>query len=1203
MNNVIWKIISYNNDTNQYDEEILEGVCFPIKGSDKLNQEFNTSIIEIDASENGNRFPKYLKLRMYVNNVLEREYVVEQDIVTLMSFGDGTHNKLYQHQIVLIEQSKLLETKILPNVSFSYYKPFAKAISTIEEFITINDDPYGSYYLTNDLYVQESETLTTENFTPMNKFYGVLDGRGYTIHNIYLKTDVYSSGNSALIGFFEWIYNGAVVSNLKLKNFRLIYDHSSGANNFTASSLGSFCAVNSGKIINCSVEDCYIYAYEYNKRLSSSYNIQCNYGGFIGSSVHNSLTEKTAIIENCQLLNSQTLFNFSGVSDEDIVFKCRVGTFAGIISYAKYCSVRSIYITSSYPNVAHSVYFYNQGNTTTTIYRSTFAGYAEEVYDCSSYIYGTESYLINFAGTTYSNNFVGGNGEHGQGYNNYFYRYGDFGTSNTTFDAIKLSLNEARLQETYTDWDFDNIWNIDENENYGFPYLKQYIILVNDRQYSIKDMIQRLINLSDLRVYKESENITQPTKFVISQELIDKLDGNDKYLRSPEMFFHNLNLWECLWQLGSYLNAIPYLENINEINYFWLNENENIEQDNPYIAQSLTQNGTQYSTDTVSFVDNLVVSPSRDITVKVTGEFDTISKNNETIMVVYPSVHGWITPRSLGEINARITNDNSALQLPKGFEIYAPNALYIKINDVVYDITQYLYEKSAYNALLDTDTGKGLALIYDQFGTMIYGFTDQPIEGFVPQFPALKNILDKVGANSNTPFKNIQFRFIYQAKINTINRAIKENNDDFEYETTTIINQEDNLISVENLTESQQNKLNQLANIDLTKGYEIDNFSDLPQIGDYINGYYVNQVDWEIYPYVVRYNISYTKDFNRRSEFIGISRKRRPYPIPADLLVDSRRDISEYVLFDTVQPTTVSNSHLTFNGENSIIRSAFYDTGVKIHNVNMITGIYSAVNVESPQTQISDLILSTVSYPSVTGLNFHTEFTTNVSAGAKLVDLSDIGDNTASNTQVLYTKDGFCDYLSPRYIDYYPTLTKDIADELPQRNTAISLDDKIFIDFNNDRINIYKDSREIIKFIYHLLYIKKDNNIIIGNSIINRNGMIGGLNTNKYKILLSKKALNRNISNIVADGTNIIQVSENAITDSVNPFVITYNSDLRYGKYTITIPATTDTYNSYVVVDDDNNIMFGYNGTINIGTTELTPIYISFKDNDYRTSK
>lgn len=1192
MNNVVWKILSYNNDTSQYEEEVLEGVCMPVKGSDKLNQEFNVAEIDIDTSENGNRFPKYLKMRMYVNDILEREYVVEQDIVTLVSFGDLTHPKLYQHQIILIEQTKLLEAKLLPNVSFSYYKPFAKAISTLEDLSYITDDPYGSYYLTNDIYVQESDILTTENFTPIKQFYGVLDGRGYTIHNIYLKTNVYSSGNNALIGFFERIYDGANVANLKLKNIKILYNHSDGNNTFTTNYLGSFCATNQGYIINCSVEDCDIYAYEYNKQLSIYHLTQCNWGGFVGASITNSLTQETSRIENCQLLNSKILFSFAGVNDSSLRFDCYVGCFAGNINYAKNCCVRSIYSTSiGFDVSAYAVAFYNQGDTQTRLYRSTFAGYAHQIYKCSAYIYA-EYHLINNAELTYSNNFVAGNNDSAYGEFNYFYRYNYFGTDNTQFDAIHLSLNDAKTQSTYIEWDFNNIWNIDENINLGFPYLLLNLIYTNDRQYSIKDMIQRLINLSDIRVYNSTTGITQSTKFIMSQELINKLDGNEKYIRSPEMYFHNLNLWECLWQLGGYLNAIPFLQNVNEINYYWLNENTQEKIDISYVAENKTQTGTQYATDTVSYVDNLAISPSKDISGKIIGTTDATSTNIETVLVVYPSLDSWATPRSLGEVNSRINNDNSAIQLPKGFEIYTLHSAYMKIGNNVYDITNYIYEKSAYNALPDTSTGKGLALIYDQFGTKIYGFSNQPIEGFVPEYPALRNIMIKLNGSA-IPFKDAQFRIIYQAKINTINRAIKENNDDFEYEATSVINQDENLISSENFTSNQQNKLNQLANIDVTKGYEIDNFSDLPQIGDYVDGYFINQVDWEIYPYVVRYNISYTKDFNRRSEFIGVNRKRRPFPVPADLLIDSRRDISEYVVFDTTQPTTVSNSHLTSIGEESIINSPFQDGYNKIHNVNMITGNYSPVDIENPTIPISDLILSTVSYPSVTGLNFHTEFLSNVSAGAKSVYI-DV--NNSYNTQVLYTKDGFCDYLSPRYIDYYPSTTETLANQLPQRDTNISLDDKIYIDYGNDRINIYKDSREILKFIYHLLYIKEDNNIIIGNSIIDRNSMIGGINTNNYKILLSKNILNRYISNIDIDNINIIEATGATLARY-------YDNTYKYGTYSIVIPETTDIYKSFVVVDDDNNIIFGYNGTIDIGTTQLTPIYIYFRDNDYRNKK
>lgn len=41
----------------------------------------------------------------------------------------------------------------------------------------------------------------------------------------------------------------------------------------------------------------------------------------------------------------------------------------------------------------------------------------------------------------------------------------------TSFMGTGLTTAEMKLQENYVDWDFTNVWNIDSNENNGFPYL------------------------------------------------------------------------------------------------------------------------------------------------------------------------------------------------------------------------------------------------------------------------------------------------------------------------------------------------------------------------------------------------------------------------------------------------------------------------------------------------------------------------------------------------------------------------------------------------------------------------------------------------------------------------------------------------------------------------------------------------------------
>lgn len=83
----------------------------------------------------------------------------------------------------------------------------------------------GKYYqLANDIDLQGF------NWTPINNFYGVLDGNGYSIQNlIYIKT---ASDETMYAGLFERV-EGAIIKNLTIKDFNLLLISTSQSSQFS----------------------------------------------------------------------------------------------------------------------------------------------------------------------------------------------------------------------------------------------------------------------------------------------------------------------------------------------------------------------------------------------------------------------------------------------------------------------------------------------------------------------------------------------------------------------------------------------------------------------------------------------------------------------------------------------------------------------------------------------------------------------------------------------------------------------------------------------------------------------------------------------------------------------------------------------------------------------------------------------------------
>jgi len=116
-----------------------------------------------------------------------------------------------------------------------YVNPYAKEcpdgytkIETVDDLLSINNNPSGNYILMNDIDLSETkkggEYDTGHGWTPIKSFSGTLDGNGYRICNltIYGNVDSYSYDGS-FGGLFDEI-SGGLVKNLGLTDINIAID-------------------------------------------------------------------------------------------------------------------------------------------------------------------------------------------------------------------------------------------------------------------------------------------------------------------------------------------------------------------------------------------------------------------------------------------------------------------------------------------------------------------------------------------------------------------------------------------------------------------------------------------------------------------------------------------------------------------------------------------------------------------------------------------------------------------------------------------------------------------------------------------------------------------------------------------------------------------------------------------------------------------
>lgn len=293
-------------------------------------------------------------------------------------------------------------------------------ISTPQDLDNIRNNLYGDYELVNDI-----DMSGWGNWTPIENFYGTLNGNGHVIKNLTVN----KSGGYA--GLFAHLRGGSKVENLGLEG---IYVQSTGS--FVGGLVGTQDA-------NAIISNCFVVG-----TIKSTGN---RVGGLAGNS--------SGILENC--------FTDCNVSGDRYI--------GGLIGLARQQEKRYCYSSSRVDGTYKPNYvggFYGELETT--------SGYVPSFKYCY--------FDSDMAETT---------------------RY-------TTTGVFARTTTQMMQQATYQDWDFENVWGIDEGESYPYllvfqePEPKQESRLVTSYINKIHSNIHININLPPQSVIRDVNSYFSP---------------------------------------------------------------------------------------------------------------------------------------------------------------------------------------------------------------------------------------------------------------------------------------------------------------------------------------------------------------------------------------------------------------------------------------------------------------------------------------------------------------------------------------------------------------------------------------------------------------------------------------------------------------------------------------------------------------------
>lgn len=367
-------------------------------------------------------------------------------------------------------------------------------ITTQEELELISDFPDSNFKLMNDI-VLEGEWVPLCTYG--DSFTGVFDGSGYTISNLQI------TGNYEKTGLFA--ENNGTIKNISIETSKTGVVFNKEA--YSSSYIGILSAINNGEIENCRVYGEVSYINEkYISGGSSGTSTIYGYAGGIAAQNTGIITKSSADADidvhmYCYLKNTvKTLYGGTAYAGEI------TGYNSGNLNMCR--GVGTVKVTSAY-------YSYVGG----------IAGRSESGFISNSYFKGRLQESAHTHGTSYLGYSGGiiGNGKrsisscfavstgnkYGIGNNDVattcFYDKDVSGLTDTTCGTPK-STSAMKMQATYTDWDFENVWGISPDINDGYPYLLwEY---ADDETDEPSDSVESVASISIVKAEATDDSLT-----------------------------------------------------------------------------------------------------------------------------------------------------------------------------------------------------------------------------------------------------------------------------------------------------------------------------------------------------------------------------------------------------------------------------------------------------------------------------------------------------------------------------------------------------------------------------------------------------------------------------------------------------------------------------------------------------------------------
>lgn len=614
-------------------------------------------------------------------------------------------------------------------------------------------------------------------------------------------------------------------------------------------------------------------------------------------------------------------------------------------------------------------------------------------------------------------------------------------------------------------------------------------------QPTITSVCQRLL----------SSGITRRGGFSEQEYVLDEGFAQEyKNVTAPEFSFTNCTLWDALSQVGGYIHAIPRLVPLSttddthyKVTFDKLGGSEQAPTMPPVVYQDSVININDWC--------GTIASPAQNL-CNTTDEGGSITELADDYITVRAE-DGQV------EINGDNIIIRTSMPMQKLVKLecgYIPN--YADGKTPVGDITAYAYEDAEYSVLSSYwgtayPYSKAWALRWKQGSNVIDGLSFRPQQststGSAFANTAILNIINaKRGLTLNAAdFKNngkwyrqLAFRVTYVPIVTARVQAVKPvASEGGETKNTLVYNQGANVAETSFYGEKMRGAIARLGQDVEQRTYDITTYSQMPKIGQILDGKYIATIDAEYDITRIRITLTLTKNFNQLSEYIGLNSNYRLYDISEKQSVERHIHYADKIYIGSTRQNSSDSTIIQYVDQ--MLEKTFFPVLNTTPNIKKVRTVGVLPFSDGNAMLDRAVILPVAAFPFGTSLCFNFSFYDNYGAGYQSSNEFEDEANKAAQRLVPYT-DVYGEISHIQFFAKNTEWTPTIADQkdggkamlYPQfdyknadrTNAFLKTATGLSVNNRGGALVINKDSREKIDVTYQVHFVATSDDYVIG---------------------------------------------------------------------------------------------------------------------------